>query len=119
MLKTPPKIELSWRDENYGSVYAVTAFRNYAGTLDWSDRTHQRFRGYLKRAGFEFHYGRCSYIAKSGEREERQRALSGATAPATLPGTARSHSIERQPTRLCGLPARPRDNTPPRGVADT
>jgi len=75
MLKTPPKIELSWRDENYGSVYAVTAFRNYAGTLDWSDRTHQRFRGCLKRAGFEFHYGRCSYIATRGEREDRQRAL--------------------------------------------
>lgn len=75
MPKTPPKIELSWRDENYGSVYAVTAFRNFAGTLDWSDRAHQRFRGCLKRAGFEFHYGRCSYIAKSGEREERQRAL--------------------------------------------
>src|SRR3546814_18928034 len=105
MLKTPPKIELSWRDENYGSVYAVTAFRNYAGTLDWSDRTHQRFRGYLKRAGFEFHYGRCSYIAKSGEREERQRALSGATAPATLPGTALYHSIERRPSRRCGVPA--------------
>src|SRR3546814_13756104 len=105
MLKTPPKIELSWRDENYGSVYAVTAFRNYAGTLDWSDRTHQRFRGYLKRAGFEFHYGRCSYIAKSGEREERQRALSGATAPATLPGTALSPSIQRRPSRRCGVPA--------------
>lgn len=45
MPKNPPKIELSWRDENYGSVYAVAAFRNYAGTLDWSERTHQRFRG--------------------------------------------------------------------------
>lgn len=75
MRRNPPKIELSWRDENYGSVYAVAAFRNYAGTLDWSDRTHQRFRGCLKRAGFEFHYGRCSYIAKRGEREDRQRAL--------------------------------------------
>ena len=75
MSMTPPKIELSWRDENYGSVYAVAAFRNYAGTFDWSDRTHQRFRGCLKRAGFEFHYGRCSYIAKRGERHDRQRAL--------------------------------------------
>jgi hypothetical protein len=75
MSKNPPKIELSWRDENYGSVYAVAAFRNYAGTLDWSDRTHQRFRGCLKRAGFEFHFGRCSYIAKSGERDDRKRAL--------------------------------------------
>ncbi|RZL69046.1 MAG: hypothetical protein EOP66_17965 [Sphingomonas sp.] len=75
MSRNPPKIELSWRDENYGSVYAVAAFRNYAGTFDWSDRTHQRFRGCLKRAGFEFHYGRCSYIAKRGEREDRQRKL--------------------------------------------
>ena len=75
MPKNPPKIELSWRDENYGSVYAVAAFRNYAGSLDWSERTHQRFRGCLKRAGFEFHYGRCSYIAKSGEGIERKRAL--------------------------------------------
>lgn len=47
MTKSPPIIELSWRDENYGSVCAVAAFRNYAGTLDWSDRTHQRFRGCL------------------------------------------------------------------------
>ena len=60
---------------NYGSVCAVAAFRNYAGTLDWSDRTHQRFRGCLKRAGFAFHDGRCSYIATSGTREDRQRAL--------------------------------------------
>src|SRR3546814_9295632 len=51
MTKSPPVIELSWRDENYGSVCAVAAFRNYAGTLDWSDSTHQRFRGCLKRAG--------------------------------------------------------------------
>jgi hypothetical protein len=29
----------------------------------------------VKRAGFEFHFGRCSYIARKGEREERQRAL--------------------------------------------
>ena len=75
MRRNPPKIELSWRDENYGSVYAVAAFRNYAGTCNWSDRAHQRFRGCLKRAGFEFHYGRCSYIAMRGEREDRQRAL--------------------------------------------
>src|SRR3546814_15899620 len=57
------------------SVCAVAAFRNYAGTLYWSDRTHQRFRGCLKRAGFAFHWGRCSYIATSGTREERQHAL--------------------------------------------
>jgi len=29
----------------------------------------------VKRAGFEFHYGRCSYIATSGTGEERQRAI--------------------------------------------
>lgn len=75
MSKMPPVIELSWRDENYGAVCAVAAFRNYAGSLDWSDRTHQRFRGCLKRAGFAFHVGRCSYIASSGTREDRQRAL--------------------------------------------
>lgn len=75
MRRTPPQIELRWRDENYGSVHAVAAFRNYAGTFDWSERTHQRFRGCLKRAGFEFHFGRCSYIATKGERAERKRAL--------------------------------------------
>lgn len=73
--RKPPEIELNWRDENYGSVYAVAAFRNYAGTVDWSDRTHQRFRGCLKRAGFELHYGRCSYIAKKGKGMERKLAL--------------------------------------------
>ncbi|MBW4655660.1 MAG: hypothetical protein KME20_21865 [Kaiparowitsia implicata GSE-PSE-MK54-09C] len=75
MPKNPPKIELSWRNENYGSVYAVAAFRNYAGTFDWSERTHQRFRGCLKRAGFEFHHGRSAYIASKGEGIERKRAL--------------------------------------------
>lgn len=75
MSKARPEIELNWRDENYGSVYAVAAFRNYAGTFDWSERSHQRFRGCLKRAGFAFHQGRCSYIASSGTREERKRAL--------------------------------------------
>lgn len=73
--RNPPQIELRWRDENYGSVHAVAAFRNYAGTSDWSERTHQRFRGCLKRAGFEFNFGRCSYIAAKGERAERKRAM--------------------------------------------
>ena len=75
MRSNPPKIELSWRAENYGSVYDVAAFRYYASNSDWSERTYQRFRGCLKRAGFEFHYGRCSYIAKRSERDDRQRAL--------------------------------------------
>src|SRR3546814_13597219 len=75
MTKSPPVIELSWRDEHYGSVCAVAAFSNYAGTLDWSDRTHPRFRGCLKRAGFAFHWGRCSYLATSGPRAARQHSL--------------------------------------------
>ena len=75
MAKLPPQISLDWRDENYGSVCAVTAFRNYAGTHDWSALVRRRFRGCVKRAGFEFHFGRCSYIARKGERAERQRAL--------------------------------------------
>lgn len=70
-----PQIELRWRDENYGSVHAVAAFRNYAGTCDWSERTHQRFRGCLKRAGFAFHGRRCSFIAGHGDGAERKRAL--------------------------------------------
>lgn len=69
MKKPAPEIALNWRNEYYGSVYAVAAFRNYNGTLDWSDRQHQRFRGCLKRAGFVFHQGRCSYIAETGESE--------------------------------------------------
>lgn len=75
MHKAPPQIELRWRDEHYGSVHAVAAFRNYAGTLDSCEHTHQRFRGCLKRAGFAFHRGRCSYIARKGETAERMRAL--------------------------------------------
>lgn len=75
MPKAAPKIELRWRDENYGSVHAVAAFRNYAGTEDWSDRTLQRFRGCLKRSGFAIHHGRCSYIAHTGEGATRKRAL--------------------------------------------
>ena len=66
MPKKSPEIDLRWRDENYGSVYAVAAFRNYAGTSDWSERTLQRFRGCLKRSGFAFHQRRCSYIASTG-----------------------------------------------------
>jgi len=70
-----PSVELRWRDENYGSVHAVAAFRNYAGTCDWAERTHRRFRGCLKRAGFAFHFGRCSYIARTGDGAERKRML--------------------------------------------
>ena len=73
--KQPPQIELRWRDENYGSVHAVAAFRNYMGTFDWSERTHRRFRGCLKRAGFALHHGRCAYIAHHGDSAERKRAL--------------------------------------------
>ena len=75
MARKSPEIELRWRDENYGSVCAVAAFRNYAGTVDWSERTHQRFRGCLKRAGFAFHQRRCAYIASTGNGAERKRAL--------------------------------------------
>jgi hypothetical protein len=71
----PPPVELRWRDENYGSVYAVAAFRNYAGTSGWSERTRRRFRGCLRRAGFAFHYGRWCYIASKGERSDRKRAM--------------------------------------------
>lgn len=75
MPKAGPQIELRWRDENYGPVHAVAAFRNYAGTTDWTDRALQRFRGCLKRAGFAFHHRRCSYIARTGEGTARKRAL--------------------------------------------
>lgn len=70
-----PNVKIVWRDENYGSVAAVAAFRNYALTSDWSDRTQQRFRGCLKRAGFEFHLGRASFVANQGTRDERKLAL--------------------------------------------
>lgn len=70
-----PEIQLRWRDENYGSVRAVAAFRNYAGTADWSDEARQRFRACLQRAGFAYHEGRCSYIARSGSGIERKRSL--------------------------------------------
>lgn len=75
MPKKSPEIDLRWRDENYGSVYAVAAFRNYAGSSDWSERTLQQFRGCLKRAGFAFHQRRCSYIASTGNGATRKRAL--------------------------------------------
>jgi hypothetical protein len=70
-----PQIELHWRDENYGSIHAVAAFRNYAGSLDWTERQHQKFRGCLKRAGFAYNDARCSYIAHTGTAAERKRAL--------------------------------------------
>lgn len=54
---------------------SVAAFRNYAGTFEWSEWMHQRFRGCLKHVGFEFHRGRCSYIARTGEHPARKRAL--------------------------------------------
>lgn len=69
------KISIQWRDENYGSVPAVAAFRLYCSTEDWSHKTHQRFRGSIKRAGFAFHHGRCSYIAATGQGIERQNQL--------------------------------------------
>ncbi|MCJ2180179.1 hypothetical protein [Novosphingobium album (ex Hu et al. 2023)] len=75
MTKAKPQIELRWREENYGSVHAVAAFRNYAGTYNWSQRTHQRFRGCLKRSGFAFHQARCSYICHTGDSDERKAAL--------------------------------------------
>lgn len=74
-MPVPPTIELRWRDENYGSVAAVAAFRNYAGYADWSQQTHQRFRGALKRTGFRSHQGRCSYICSTGTRDERKAAI--------------------------------------------
>ena len=75
MPNAAPKIELRWRDENYGAVHSVAAFRNYGGTCDWSERTHQKFRGCLKRADFAFHHRRWSFIASQGEGATRKRAL--------------------------------------------
>lgn len=70
-----PQVDLRWRDENYGSVHAVAAFRNYAYAGDWSERTRQRFRGCLERAGFEVHHRRAAYIATEGNGADRKRAL--------------------------------------------
>ena len=75
MSKATTEIELRWRDENYGAVHAVAALRNSGGTCDWSERTHQTFRGCPKRAGFVFHHRRCSYIASQGEGATRKRAV--------------------------------------------
>lgn len=75
MTTTPPQIELRWRDENYGRVAASAAFRNYAGTSDWSDATLKKFRTCLQRTGFAFNQQRCSYICSTGIRDERKSAL--------------------------------------------
>ncbi len=75
MTKNPPQISLAWRDENHGSVCAVAAFRVYSATVDWSQRTHAKFRACVRRAGFAFHDGRCAYIATSGDRAAREKAL--------------------------------------------
>lgn len=75
MPKSSPQISLDWREENYGSIAAVAAFRNYAGTQGWSDHALKRFHACIKRTGFAFHDGRCSYIARTGEGIERKRAL--------------------------------------------
>lgn len=74
-MSAAPTISLQWRDENNGSVCAVAAFRIYCDTSHWTQRTHQRFRGCLRRAGFDFHDGRCSYIAAQGDGRERQNAI--------------------------------------------
>ena len=75
MTQKSPIIGLDWRDENYGSVCAVTAFRTSSDTIDWSDRIRARFRACIKRAGFAFHDGRCAYIATTGEQAAREKAL--------------------------------------------
>lgn len=61
------EITIQWRDENYGSVCAVAAFRVYGGDHGWTERAKQRFRGCLKRAGFSYHDGRAAYIASRGD----------------------------------------------------
>lgn len=71
----PPVIDLRWRDENYGSIISVAAFRNYAGTSGWSEKAHQRFHECLERAGFVFNETRCSYIASTGIAGERKTTL--------------------------------------------
>jgi hypothetical protein len=75
MTKAPTQIAIAWRDENTGSVAAVAAFRLYCEPSRWPQRMQQRFRGCVRRAGFAFHDGRCSYIARSRTRDERQAAL--------------------------------------------
>lgn len=88
MTKTTPKIAIQWRDENYGSVYAVAAFGLYCDMSDWPQRAHQRFRGCIKRAGFAFHHHRCSYVAEQGEGIDRQTALCSELAAAGFQITA-------------------------------
>lgn len=88
MSKTAPKIAIQWRDENYGSVRAVAAFRLYCDTSDWPQRAHQYFRGCIKRAGLAFHDHRCSYVAEQGDGTERQTALCAELTAAGLQITA-------------------------------
>lgn len=88
MTTAAPQIAICWRDENHGSVAAVAAFRLYCEPSRWPQRMQQRFRGCVKRAGFIFHEGRCSYIAKRGNGAERQAALCNALAEAGFQITA-------------------------------
>lgn len=75
MTKKSLQISLVWRDENHGSVHAIAAFRVYLATVDWSQRTHAKFRACVRRAGFAFHDGRCAYIAATGEQATREKIL--------------------------------------------
>lgn len=88
MTKTGPQIAICWRDENNGSVAAVAAFRLYCEPSRWPQRVKQHFRGCVKRAGFAFHDGRCSYIARHGSGSERQAALCNELAAAGFQITA-------------------------------
>lgn len=75
-MPTPaPLIGLYWRSEAYGSICAVSAFRNYVGTANWTKEHHRRFRACIKRAGYAFNPERGSFICDSGTAPERQALL--------------------------------------------
>ncbi len=68
-------ITITWRDEDYGALSGATAAFRLYGTVALSDTAAGRLASKARKAGFQWHQGRCSWI--SYDRGGPERLIAG------------------------------------------
>jgi len=63
--KEPTVVTLGWRDENYGSVHAASAFRVLDHEPYMSDTAYGKMVAKFRKHGFQINHTRAAWIAEN------------------------------------------------------
>jgi len=63
--KEPTVVTLGWRDENYGSVYAASAFRVLDHEPYMSETAYGKMARQFRKNGFQINHTRAAWVAEN------------------------------------------------------